>query len=210
MIRISALSNRDSFLDQLKLLGKNFPEIILFYLGCDICVFNKQYLLNTDIILIDSIGFDPLKAKILSEIKLLRPDILIMAFIDFKVDTDITAYMSSRIDGIIPHYVDEKDLYSSLIQLYTKRKFIHPDFIILVFDCFQTLKDKRYAVLGLKPKSLQVLDLLSKGYSYQQIADELDTTIDVIRYYIKDIYSTLNIKNKVTAINMYLRGNYHS
>ncbi|MBL0098984.1 MAG: hypothetical protein IPP49_02160 [Saprospiraceae bacterium] len=50
---------------------------------------------------------------------------------------------------------------------------------------------------GLKPKSLIVLDLLSKGKSYAQISNEMDTSMDSVRYYIKDIYGVLGIKTKV-------------
>jgi DNA-binding NarL/FixJ family response regulator len=54
---------------------------------------------------------------------------------------------------------------------------------------------------SLKSKSKQVLRLLKDGYTYEEIAQKLHTTIDVVRYYIKDIYKTLGVKNKIAAIN---------
>lgn len=206
MIRISALSLRDSFLEDLKLMIINSPDIMQFYLGHEVNKFNKQYNLITDIIIVDTSVFDPQKGEICREIKRFRPDILIMAVMDFKTDTNIAAWMSAGIDGIIPHYLGDKELHASLMQLFTKRKYIHPDLAAFVFSYFQTASFKQYTASGLKPKSLKVLDLLSKGKSYEQIADELDTSIDSVRYYIKDIYGTLGIKNKGAAVGMYLRG----
>lgn len=206
MIRISALSFRDSFLEDVKLLNKSYPDVMLFYSGHKVSEFNKQYNTITDIVLVDSTTFDPEKGDMVREIKELRPDILILAFMELMVETDIAAWMSSGVDGIIPHYAGEKELYVSITQLFTKRKFIHPDLTALVFGCFQTSSPKRLEVSRLKPKSLIVLDLLSKGKSYSQIALEMDTSIDSIRYYIKDIYGVLGIKNKGAAIGMYLRG----
>ncbi len=54
---------------------------------------------------------------------------------------------------------------------------------------------------GLKPKAQLVLELLKKGYSYVEIGEELDISLDSVRYYIKTIYKKFNVKSKVNAIN---------
>ncbi len=206
MIRISALSFKDSFLEDLKLLNKSYPDVMLFYSGQKVSEFNKQYSTITDIVLVDPTTFDPNKGEMVRQIKELKPDILILAFMELMMETDIAAWMSSGVDGIIPHYAGEKEIYISIKQLFTKRKFIHPDLTALVFGCFKTSSPKRLESSRLKPKSLIVLDLLSKGKSYAQISNEMDTSMDSVRYYIKDIYGVLGIKNKGAAVGMYLRG----
>lgn len=53
----------------------------------------------------------------------------------------------------------------------------------------------------LKPKAQAVLVLLKNGYTYLDIAKELNISIDSVRYYIKIIYRKLNVKSKINAIN---------
>lgn len=206
MIRISALSFRETFLTDLKLLSQTYPDIMLFYSGHDVDEFNKHYNLISDLVIVDHSIFDPQKVNLLGRLKTNKPDILILALIDVKPETDISGWLASGIDGIIPNYVGEKELHSSIIQMFTKRKFIHIDLATFVFSFFQTISPKTMEGAFLKPKSLTVLDLLSKGKSYAQIAEDMDTSIDSVRYYIKDIYGVLGIKNKGAAVGMYLRG----
>jgi DNA-binding NarL/FixJ family response regulator len=206
MIRISALSTKDSFLEEITVLSKNYPDIMLCYSGQDVIELNKQHKMTTDIVIMDIAIFDPYRVECLSKIKKIRPDILIMAIMEIKTDAEIATWISAGVDGIIPNYVGVKELYVYLKQLFTKRKFIHPDLAVLVFNYFQKTKSEHQKVSILKPNRIQVLDLLSKGKSYAEIALLMHVSVDSIRYYIKDIYSTLGIKSNGVAVGMYLRG----
>ena len=53
----------------------------------------------------------------------------------------------------------------------------------------------------LTPKEQQVLDLMSKGYLYKEIADELNNTVNTIKQHIRNIYEKLHVQNKAEAIN---------
>jgi len=54
------------------------------------------------------------------------------------------------------------------------------------------------APLTLKEK--QVLSLLSKGYSYKMIADELHKSVETIRVQIKSVYKKLQVCSNTQAI----------
>jgi DNA-binding NarL/FixJ family response regulator len=53
----------------------------------------------------------------------------------------------------------------------------------------------------LTPKEKVVLDLMSKGYLYKEIADELNNTVNTIKQHIRNIYEKLHVQNKAEAIN---------
>ena len=53
-------------------------------------------------------------------------------------------------------------------------------------------------------KGLEVLDLLSKGKSYNQIAEGVDISVDGVRYYIKKIFKALGVNNGRDAVRVYL------
>lgn len=53
-------------------------------------------------------------------------------------------------------------------------------------------------------KGLEVLDLLSKGKSYNQIAEGVDISVDGVRYYIKKIFNALGVNNGRDAVRIYI------
>ncbi len=57
----------------------------------------------------------------------------------------------------------------------------------------------------LSPREEAVLNLLSKGYTYKQIADELGISIDTIRTYLRRIYEKLHVQSRTEAVVKYLR-----
>lgn len=57
----------------------------------------------------------------------------------------------------------------------------------------------------LSPREEAVLNLLSKGYTYKQIADDLRISIDTIRTYLRRIYEKLHVQSRTEAVAKYLR-----
>ena len=54
---------------------------------------------------------------------------------------------------------------------------------------------------NLTPKEHEVLQLMSKGYLYKEIAAELNNTVNTIKQHIRHIYEKLHVQNKAEAIN---------
>ena len=57
----------------------------------------------------------------------------------------------------------------------------------------------------LSPREEAVLNHLSKGYTYKQIACELGISIDTIRTYLRRIYEKLHVQSRTEAVAKYLR-----
>ena len=67
----------------------------------------------------------------------------------------------------------------------------------------QTFSQNEY---HLTPKEQKILELMSKGYLYKEIAAELNNTVNTIKQHIRHIYEKLHVQNKAEAINkMYLK-----
>jgi len=58
---------------------------------------------------------------------------------------------------------------------------------------------------NLSPREQAVLDCLSKGLTYKQIADQLGISIDTIRTYLRRIYEKLHVQSRTEAVARYLR-----
>lgn len=53
----------------------------------------------------------------------------------------------------------------------------------------------------LTKREVELLDLLSKGYRYKEIADQLFISQDTVRTHIRNIYVKLQVNSKIEAIN---------
>ena len=71
-------------------------------------------------------------------------------------------------------------------------------------------KQKPFTATGekngpLSPREQAVLDGLAKGWTYKQLAGELDISIDTIRTYIRRIYEKLHVQSRTEAVAKYVR-----
>lgn len=67
-------------------------------------------------------------------------------------------------------------------------------------------KSKSRESESLSEQELKVTRLLVDGFSYQEVADALNISINGIRYHIKNIYKKLQIKSKSALLKRYWEG----
>jgi DNA-binding NarL/FixJ family response regulator len=53
---------------------------------------------------------------------------------------------------------------------------------------------------NLSPREQEVLDLLSSGYLYKEIADQLGIGAETVRTYVKNICEKMHVRNRVEAV----------
>lgn len=64
------------------------------------------------------------------------------------------------------------------------------------------LKKQNSSILeSLSKREREILELLSEGYRYKEIADKLFLGVDTVRTYIRNIYSTLQVHSRTEALN---------
>jgi len=57
------------------------------------------------------------------------------------------------------------------------------------------------AKILLTPKERQVMQLLSKGFTYKEISEPMDVSPETIKKHLKNIYKKLKVQNKIEALN---------
>jgi DNA-binding NarL/FixJ family response regulator len=57
---------------------------------------------------------------------------------------------------------------------------------------------------SLAPREREVLDLLSKGRAYKQIAAEMELSMGTVRTYIRRLYGKLHVNCRTEAVVLYL------
>jgi len=73
-----------------------------------------------------------------------------------------------------------------------------------VVQFFQTNPPAKKESDDLSARERQVLQFLSQGYAYKQIADELGVSIDTTRTYIRRIYEKLHVHSRTEAVVRFL------
>ena len=55
--------------------------------------------------------------------------------------------------------------------------------------------------INLTDREYEIVSLLSKGYSYKMVADQVHLSLDTIRTHIKSIYSKLHVHSVTEAVH---------
>lgn len=62
-------------------------------------------------------------------------------------------------------------------------------------------KEKIYPKITLRKR--EILELLAQGYTDNEISMELHISINTVKTHLKQIYKTLEAKNRIQACNIY-------
>lgn len=132
------------------------------------------------------------------------PQIKIIMLTVFDNDENIFKSIKAGADGYLLKEVNPKDLYQGIIEtmnggatmtpsiaLKTLKLFRNP----IVFDDASNKEE-----YNLTAREIEVLEQLSKGLKYNAIAENLFLSVGTIRKHIENIYTKLQVHNKLEAI----------
>jgi len=57
-------------------------------------------------------------------------------------------------------------------------------------------------IISITPREKEVLQLLAKGLTYNEMAELLGVTSETVKKHLKNIYRKLKVNNKIAALNM--------
>lgn len=73
-----------------------------------------------------------------------------------------------------------------------------------VIQYFQQKEQERTKIENLTPKENELIEHLSKGLFYKEIAEIMNVGIDTIKKHCGNIYKKLSVSNRTEAINIFL------
>jgi DNA-binding NarL/FixJ family response regulator len=80
-----------------------------------------------------------------------------------------------------------------------------PEVARRVVALFREIRPPDQADYQLTPHEIRILTLLVEGHNYQTAADELDVSINTIRFHMRSIYEKLQVHSKSEAVSKALR-----
>lgn len=159
---------------------------------------------NLDIILMD-IEMPKMNGIEATEIvKSKYPQIRIIILTVFDNDENIFKSIKAGADGYLLKEVNPKDLQQGIIETLNGGATMTPSIAMKTLKlfrnpiAFESIPDKEE--YNLTAREIEVLEQLSKGLKYDAIAENLFLSSGTIRKHVENIYTKLQVHNKLEAI----------
>ncbi|MFY7957441.1 MAG: response regulator [Flavobacterium macrobrachii] len=158
---------------------------------------------NIDLILMDIEMPECNGIEATKMVKFKYPQLKIIMLTVFDNDENIFNAIKAGADGYLLKEVNPKDLHQGIIETINGGAAMNPSIAL------KTLKLLRNPVefaqveqeeVKLSTREIEVLEQLSKGLNYNVIADNLILSPSTVRKHIENIYTKLQVHNKLEAI----------
>ena len=132
------------------------------------------------------------------------PQIKIIMLTVFDNDENIFKSIKAGADGYLLKEVNPKDLQQGIIDTLNGGATMTPSIALKTLKLFRNPIDFDNVTtqedIQLTAREIEVLEQLSKGLKYHLIAENLFLSVGTIRKHIENIYSKLQVHNKLEAI----------
>lgn len=177
-ICLSAYSNAE---DAVKGLPGDQPDIVLM-----------------DINLPGMSGIDCIK-----KIREACPSTQFMMFTIYEDSDQVFDSLSAGASGYLLKKTPPDEILSSLKELYAGGAPMSTQIARKVVNIFHHSRQQEVNEANLSAREKEVLEKLSKGFLYKEIADELGISTGTVRQHIHNIYEKLHVQNRTEALNKF-------
>lgn len=132
------------------------------------------------------------------------PRLKILVLTNGEDDKEILAALRAGANGFVLNRNLAADLVPAIRQVVAGETPMSSDVTAGVAAFFRQQGKSCSAIDNLSPRLRQVLDYLSRGRLYKEIADELGITYDTVNSYTKVIYERLQVHSRAEAVLKYL------
>lgn len=139
------------------------------------------------------------------------PHIKIIMLTVFDNDENIFNAIKAGADGYLLKEVNPKELNAGMVETLNGGAAMNPSIALktlkLLRNPIQIQNQKDKDDITLTARETEVLEHLSKGLSYNAIADNLILSTGTIRKHIENIYKKLQVHNKLEAVQKAKKNN---
>ncbi|MEZ4839021.1 response regulator [Flavobacterium sp.] len=132
------------------------------------------------------------------------PQIKVIMLTAFDNDENIFNAIKAGADGYLLKEVNPTDLYQGITETLNGGAAMNPSIALktlkLLRDPIDFDAKTEEEEIKLSTREIEVLEQLSKGLNYNQIADNLILSPSTVRKHIENIYTKLQVHNKLEAI----------
>lgn len=113
--------------------------------------------------------------------------------------------LAAGANGYLLKRVTPADLLSAIRDLHSGGSPMSGSVARKVVQSFHRMGVSQDETENLSPRETEILELLSDGYLYKEIAERLAISIETVRTYIRRIYDKLHVRTRTEAVVKHLR-----
>ncbi|MFD0762209.1 response regulator [Lutibacter aestuarii] len=133
------------------------------------------------------------------------PDVYIIMLTIYKDDKHVFDALKAGSDGYLLKNTPLKSIKNGVLQTLEAGAPISPVVAKKIIHYFNPQKSHKVdGFEKLSAREIEVLQALSEGLPFKNIANKLFITIDTVRFHAKNIYKKLHVNSKLGAVKMYL------
>ena len=141
----------------------------------------------------------------IKKVKALCPQTQFMMFTIYEADDKVFEALSAGASGYLLKKTTLSKIVDALIELYEGGSPMSTQIARKVIKSLQKPSEVPEESKLLTKKEHEVLNLLSKGHLYKEIADFLKISESTVKKHIHSIYNKLHVNNRTEAINKMYR-----
>lgn len=136
-----------------------------------------------------------------NETKPVLPETQFIMFTIYEDNDQVFEALKAGASGYILKNTAPEKIIDSLIELHEGGSPMSPKIARKVLSTFNQPTPEHAVNELLSKREQEVLELLSKGFLYKEIADKLSISISTVKRHLNSIYTKLQVQNKVEAVN---------
>jgi DNA-binding NarL/FixJ family response regulator len=201
MITVSIIEDISDIREGLASIISNQPELKLLtcYENAEAAIANlpnlKPNVVVADINLPGKSGIE-----CVAEIKAKHPDILFIMFTIYEDNDQVFEALKAGASGYILKNTEPAKIVEAIVELHEGGSPMSPKIARKVLQSFNTPPSNPVYEL-ISKREREVLELLSKGFLYKEIADQLSISLSTVKRHLNHIYEKLQVQNKTEAVN---------
>jgi DNA-binding NarL/FixJ family response regulator len=139
-------------------------------------------------------------------IKQANPEIKFIVFTTYSDDDYLFAAIKAGAKGYLLKDAPREDLFKAMRAVSRGDSLIQPVFTTKVLDKLASELSRKSTVAdALSDREIEVLDLVAKGVSNKDIADQLSITQSTVKTHVTSIFQKLNVTTRTEAVTTALR-----
>ena len=139
----------------------------------------------------------------IAQLKREHPDMQFMMLTVYEDDDKIFMALEAGASGYILKKTSPGELLEAIRDLYDGGSPMSSQIVRRVVAFFQKQAKPNPALEALTAREKEILDQLSKGYLYKEIASNLFISIETVRRHVHNIYEKLHVRSRTDAVNKY-------
>lgn len=153
--------------------------------------------LEPDVILMDLVMDHMNGIEATQHIKKHQPSVKIVMLTSFIEDNEVYQALDAGVDSYILKTTSADDIANAIRKTYNKESIFEPEVLVKMRN---RMNQKAELFEMLTEREMEILLLIAKGYSNQEIASASHITIKTVKTHVSNILSKLEVQDRTQAV----------